>query len=324
VAPRPGSVSPPLAGEPPHADFDVHEWGLFDVPAGGRVGRLISGAPLPPAAVTAVRKPVIYLHLPPQSAPLDVAIGVQLATGVIAENFPDGTLAAGDRGLQWPHITARDGTCHNARRILSSDPSCARTSDGLCERAELERYETTDGACLLVGGVEHNHLFYRAANVEVELPIVVRTLDNGWRVAANQSSRSLGSVFLRVRTSSAAPNGIAVESFSSPAPSQQIPLWDQVTTQVDGRVVLRAATISLGLSESEADAFMRAWGDELFGAAPLRTTREARRSPVVARDELLYFLPDYVLERIAPLTIVPAPSTVHRVILVRLPVRASN
>lgn len=312
----------PSGVEPARADFDVHEWGVFDVaPGPDQTGSLHSSpiASAPSPIPIQLRKPVVYVHLAANSAPLSLNIGVLFEHGVVAENFPDGLLAAADRGVTWSQITANPRNCHNAERFSTGDPRCAQSSDGICERTELATYETADSACLVIGGIEHNHLFYRGRNMQVTLPIALgapsRTGATGI-VARNTTARSLAGDLLRVRTGETT----VVESLSTPPPGGETPMWPQVTTPVDGRARLRSAAVQFGLTDQEADAFMRAWGDELFGASQTRDLRRAQReSPPRTSDVLLYFMPDYIVDRMAPLTITPAPNTIHRVILVRQP-----
>lgn len=329
----------------------VHEWGLLDVSPGTE-----TRAELAIGGNRNVRpdrhefmdadKPVLYFHLPTGVQEMDVDVDVALPHGVIAESFPLGVRAGGDHGVHWPAVHARAGSCPNSIRIRQEDPTCAQTV-GVCERAELQRYETNDAACLTVDNARYNHLFYRGRDIrDIQLPLVARQRQGNLfarNVSAN--TRISGLVLHLVRQ---ADGTVRAEALTPPAPGERVRVSDITHPIADPYAWLRAQAIEQGLTPSEADAFVRAWGQELFAEACQRGGTAANRdedregdrrgrdgvrtadstdmpyAPNVVADPtlvnvLIYFLPQSVMDRIAPLHISPTPSEVRRVILVRLP-----
>ena len=75
---------------------------------------------------------------------------------------------------------------------------------------------------------------------------------------------------------------------------------------------------TLGMTESERDAFLRAWETELLGApAP-------RAAPRIHHDDLLYWMPAAAIARIAALEATPAQTVIRRAILVRVDLSAEH
>lgn len=325
----------------------VHEWGLLDVSPGTEtiadlaIGGNRNVQPSPRDSVD-VDKPVLYFHLPTGVQEMELDVDVGLPHGVIAESFPLGVRARGDHGVHWSTVHARAGSCPNSIRIREEDPTCAQTV-GVCERAELQRYETNDSACLTVDSAHYNHLFYRGRDMrEIQLPLVARQRQGNLfarNVSAN--TRIAGLVLHLVRQ---ADGTVRAEALSPPAPGERVRVGDITHPIADPYAWLRAQAMEQGLTAPEADAFVRAWGQELFAEACNRGGTvadgdEDRRgrdgvrtvdstdmpyAPNVVADPtlvnvLIYFLPQTIMERIAPLHITPQPSEVRRVILVRLP-----
>jgi hypothetical protein len=105
--------------------------------------------------------------------------------------------------------------------------------------------------------------------------------------------------------------------------SVPIPKGTATLDDATERATLLHELDALGMTPAEAGVFLRAWSDELFGAAPRGPARDVGRATsagAVARphDTLLYWLPPGVVETIAPLTIRPAPRATHRAWLVRV------
>jgi hypothetical protein len=106
-----------------------------------------------------------------------------------------------------------------------------------------------------------------------------------------------------------------------------------------GRVALRLTLRELGLDDGEADAFLRAWDDTLFGGsvvplvdippAPRDGTPAADDRPVdvltadcrgdcigAQNDTILYFLPEPTCDSVAKLSFTPAPTRVRRALAI--------
>jgi hypothetical protein len=95
---------------------------------------------------------------------------------------------------------------------------------------------------------------------------------------------------------------------------------------------LRSAILAAGLDEPEADAFMAAWTDALFGALPrpapppgpvgtigLGSIGFTQRHPLGSvAESIVYILPQDSVDALLPLELTPAPRSVRRVFLARV------
>jgi hypothetical protein len=77
----------------------------------------------------------------------------------------------------------------------------------------------------------------------------------------------------------------------------------------------------LGLTESEAGAFLAAWDTELFPAETPPVAEEVERMPAPITT-LLYFLAPSDAERVSHLSFTPAPTAVRRAMAVWTAVRS--
>lgn len=300
--------------------FELHEWGVVDVPFSGPV-EIAAGAGAPSRPM-AVRKPVVYVHLLDGVTETSFSVRVGLG-GSFVEHDPPGTLAG--NVLEWPSITARATHC---APHVPTGPCGA--PDGVCEVAELARYDAPSAACLDVGGVQSSLLFYRGQAASVSLPLSATRAADG-SVTATASATFYGTPGGLVRLSSGMdpswPAGrVVVSRVEAPGygGSVTIPVGTETITRADGIAELTRAIVALGLTDDEAAAFTAAWADELFGPdpsgardAPLR----GRAAPVLGPrlpDVLLYFLPYPTLDTISSLDATPWPRAFHRAMLVRV------
>jgi hypothetical protein len=92
---------------------------------------------------------------------------------------------------------------------------------------------------------------------------------------------------------------------------------------------LSSMLVAAGLTQPEADAFLRAWSSPLFSvswpanAAAATRDAPARRGPARSLTALpapyvLYILPEASVPALAELTITPTPRVVRRVMVVRV------
>jgi hypothetical protein len=65
----------------------VHEWGLVDVPLSGPA-EIGAGPGQPDGSVMSVRKPVIYVHADPGSAPITLDVVARFPSGELVEHWP--------------------------------------------------------------------------------------------------------------------------------------------------------------------------------------------------------------------------------------------
>ena len=256
-----------------------------------------------------VRKPVIYVRLLDGATEATFGLRVALRSGDIVEHFPPATFFGG--GLEWPSITAR--AAHETARYASEPTRRGRMScgtiDGICEVAELARYDAPSAAGLDVGGVASGLLFYRASLPSVTLPIsAVRRADLTVRVSATASMAGAAGSIWRVSTAMSGPwpvGRVVVSRSAFPVAGATVDLavGTTVITRAEGTAELGQALAELGLTADETAAFMAGWGDELFGADG--TSREARDLATAGprlQDVLLFFLPEAAVDAISTLT----------------------
>lgn len=310
------TVGPPVAqpAVPSAPVFDVHEWGLVDVtPA---AARLLTGPPSGPTNWDAPRrKPVLYFHLADGTPALDASVTVSLANGALVEHFPRGDVTSEGRVLTWPAVHVRREGCHVAGAPTRESTECA-TPDGVCEAAELARYETADASCVDFRGAAFNHLFYRANGLPPPLPFDVTVQGNQLTILHARASDVVGPI-LYVHND---VGTVTVSTIAPPALGQSVTAAPPTGTDVAGaQQVLRATMQQVGLTPEEIGAFDRAWDNDLFGRGAARDM-PARRASTGPEDYLLFAMPASLLDGASRVTITPAPRTLKRFLLVRLAV----
>src|SRR5678816_478262 len=97
--PAPAPPAPTVASAP----YEVHEWGLVDVPEGGGPAEIAAG-PGPVNVPMAVRKPVLYVHLADGATEQRFDAHVVLASGTVFEHWPAGAVAGAT--LDWTGVVA--------------------------------------------------------------------------------------------------------------------------------------------------------------------------------------------------------------------------
>ena len=150
--------------------------------------------------------------------------------------------------------------------------------DGHCEAALLADYETDDAACLEYEGERYNHLFYRGKGARPELTFAVRGTPGGVVSVGGQGHAPAGAMLRLTRGESE----VFVSRVAATADgSVDVAPADASSTigVTAGRRAVRDAMLELGLTNAEAESFLRAWQGELF-------TVEAGLA-----DALIYFAP---------------------------------
>ncbi len=304
--------------------YSVHEWGMLDILADGRVevgsgpgdpehrpgasamdspsmrpygGMRPSMRPIPQIHVspTTIRKPVLYFH---GAEPVEVDVQVVLP-GAVQEHWPPAELTAAT--LEW-NVRLSPGDCDPGGYPERDSETCAGSPGGYCERADLETYETPDGACLEVGGTQWDHLFYRGENPELRQPLSVEWREGHWAV---------------VRRNEAIRNVYWIDRTGDDVRASVTALGGEITTMIPPsesqvQAVHEAMGHALrdGLSEEEARAFERAWVDELFGSG------ESGGAPTLP-NAILYFLPESEHSQVSELRFDPPPANISRVFVIR-------
>lgn len=330
-ASSPSTAVAPLSIVSPAIDYEVHEWGLVRAEAGDV---LRAGAVAPPVAVTplVVFKPVLYFHT---AAPLTLAsVEVRASTGgSLTEVWP---LTAFDTTARWEDVALDPtGACEVSALPAAADPPCSTLAAGdLCEAAGLAVARTTDGACVTVGTAVERFLFYRARVTQFTPPLAFERTATPHEVrVTNEGTLAIPGRLVRIRSSMGVVQAFAVDppapgssltvgaTFEDAAPAATLPpaYWSGPSSAASGRAALRSSMLEIGLTEPEADSFLAAWDDALFGVP---AALDLSAQPPV--ESFVYFLPEPSTDGIAVLELDPAPRAVHRAIAVWSVVRAQG
>jgi hypothetical protein len=323
-SPRPEPRAEPSSPSDPSSPSEhetpvvaIHEWGLIDVDLASGTAELSAGPGMPSTPVMA-RKPVLYLHLLEGDAQ-SLTVRARVPGGRILEHWPAGELAADS--IAW-NVGVRRGPCGEAGRgpaREARDTTC-QSVDGFCETPELPRYVTTDHDCLDVAGTEASLLFYRASVDASALPLRVErandlsvritSLRDGWDGPRNivRVSRGLVGTW---------PLGRAMTARATiprHGETAVMPVGETMLDPAAERETMARVLTELGLTTSEAEAFVGAWAETLFPAGG--DTRRWSQHP--SEDVLLYWLSQADVARFAVIDASPAAITLSRAFLVRI------
>jgi len=380
AAPETATRSAPSGATAP---YEVHEWGLLRAIPGDA---LEAGAIAPPGFVEAlsVDKPVLYFHA---SAPVQLErVHVEAVGGTIREHWPMTSAATGapfPAAIDWTGLSldaaqsAGGARCAGAFPGLAAPPCSALPPGEGCESAQLATAVSPSATCLQSGDTQLTFLFYRSRTATFTPPLRVTALPSGELRVTNTGALPIPGWVLRLRRNGSQVRAIAVRgpgaratvmigddfanaAIPTPAVDGDHGASDESDRMVDepampgsqepGRVALRLTLRELGLDDGEADAFLRAWDDTLFGGsvvqlvdippAPRDGTRPrdgAPRDGVPASDgrtvdvlsadcrgdcmgaqsdTILYFLPEQTCDGVARLSFQPAPTRVRRALAI--------
>lgn len=291
-------TSPPVAPhEPPAAtstppSFAIHEWGLIELhPARGELALVTAGAPPDPSCSLLGNsyKPVLYAHLRGVDS---VRFSLSIDADDVLEVFPP---PAAPGRVEWVDVLARSGPCSPSR--YPSGP--CTTSDGLCEASEGASYESSDAACLEVGGEPHRFLLYRSRVPRVGLPFDLEQSADATEIVAREGASRTRIV--RVRTGGGLASA-AVDRAEGGALPELDAQADRAEDMVD---TLLAGAREAGLTEAEASTFARVWRPAITGAS-------------APRDAVYYWLDRASVDRVLSLHVEPAPAEIARAFLVRM------
>lgn len=294
----------------------VHEWGLVDVDLATGTVELAAG-PGRPATPVIARKPVLYLHLLQGDAQA-LTVRARVPGGRILEHWPPAELT--DEMVTWS-VRVTHGVCGPSRgpiRDLARESVACNSTDGFCETPELPRYATDDHDCIDAAGTPAGLLFYRASVSAERLPLRVER--NGMIVSVTAlDDWDTPREMLRLSTNIEGrwPAGrvvVARAAIPRRGESIAIPVPTDVVDPAAERAAMTRTLGELGLTASEARAFVEAWSDELFGSADLARWRRAPPP----QDVLLYWLSQSQVNRIAAIDASPTSITLSRAFLVRV------
>jgi hypothetical protein len=316
-APPPPSTTTVTAPVTTIDGLEAHEWGLVDVPLSGARGD-VSAVPTcaaettrrpspsgPPSyGIARPRAPLIYFHLAEGHAPVDLTVHVALPGGAITETWP--LAAALGETIAW-HATVRPEHCAGSSYPPASDAPCG---DARCEASELGAYEADGTACVRVGDADFADLFY-AGGVPLTLPVTI-THEGDAVTIVNDTEELFATQTFFVHRGARREDTRIGAAFTLPHAAltlhADIPIVQVQVSPFD-------ALVPLGMTETEAAAFRRAWSCALFGDAHDGTPCASEEQP---EDAVLFWMPRTHLDALAPLTIEPSPEQVSRALLVRV------
>lgn len=320
IEPTAPSSPPAPAGS---ANFEVHEWGLLRAQAGD-VLQLGAVGPRHVEALMA-DKPVLYFHAP--EALTLASVEVQLPSAVKGSLLETWPLAQGSAtNARWSNVAlgALGGAACNPSPLPSAaEPPCSGLPKGsYCEAADLAAVRTKDASCVRVGTSEEQLLFYRAELRGFTLPLRFKRGSSPSDVRIeNLGSLPIPGSIVRIDR-----NGDTITTTLLPAPAPQTTddkrSNDEVadkstdgeraipTVKGDGVQAIRDTMGQLGMTAEETQAFLRAWGDTLFG--PRVSDGIIADRPMAPQTTFLYFLPEASTAQIAELRFEPAPSSLRR------------
>lgn len=332
-----GSSSGPAPRVAPGSGtYDLHEWGLIRATAGDV---LAVGSVAPPATIVpiSVDKPVLYFHA---SSPLTLErAAVHVTDGCIREHWPITPQTNVCADLSWTRV-ALDPSAACAPTPLPTD--CG-VLEGFCEVPGLAVVRTDDAACVTVSGGTDRFLFYSATARSFTPPLTFTRQADSTVVVANTGDHPVPGRLVRIESS--LYQGVRVLAVAPPPPHGEVTVGTDFAASTDGdldparfpgsaepgRAAVRDTFAALGLTSSEAEAFLRAWDAQLFQATPgpdvlADHTTVDRLSADEAMDDatmaaatvesFLYFLPSEDVDGIATLDLDPPPANVRRAMAV--------
>jgi hypothetical protein len=343
----PEQVAPESRTAGPSADYEVHEWGLVRGGAGDTQHYGVLAPPVDYGMMT-VDKPVLYFHAP---AALTLAsVGVEARSGgTLLETWPLTPLGS---SAVWTNVSIDPaGECTPSPLPATTEAPCAALpATDSCETPTLANIRTPDAACVHVGASTERFLFYRGRASTFTPPLrfertgayeTVRVTNEGDAVIPGMIVR-LWSDGYRVRTLVVAPppphqsvdvhadfdaaeasdHTRAASDDRRGASDEDMPV---MPTTGPGREATMQSMLTIGLTQSEADAFMRAWEPALFGPGRTAIDTLSVDGDLAPQESFLYFLPAASLESLAHLDFDPPPrGGVHRAIAMWSALRASG
>lgn len=303
---------------PPASRYAVHEWGLVDVAHDGTI-ELAAGpgqanlAASPPHPVVrpdpgygTARKPVLYFHL--IEGEVQVSVSATMTFGSMLERFPATAMNGPD--LRWDDVRIVGRACGGTTYPTVGSAGCRGISDDYCEAAELAAYEAADASCLVVGGQDYNHLFYRGGGRGMSVPITVSR--NGDALRITNGSEYHIPLALSVATTAVggtrdrrvAQPTVTIRRFGRVVAGSSTEFFEAIPVE-QALIMTRAALAELGLTPDEVQAFMNAWEQAVFRAPNVGTS-------------VIYLLPPELVDAVSTLSLTPPPETTRRAMMVRV------
>jgi hypothetical protein len=333
VKPAVSAVASAAPAPPKAVGYDVHEWGLVreDQNATLRVGAV---APPREQEIIVITKPVLYFHADELLTLKRVAVDVP--GGHIVETWPLARPATEKDTFEWRDVAVDPkSACKSSNLPRKIDPPCSTlAANDPCESAGLATVRSFDSSCVRVGGATETFLFYRGSTASVSPPLRFKAEANGDVTVENEGDLPIPGLLVRIETADRKTRTLSVRP---PAPHASIVVGHDFPTDeskspfarpdepVEGfrgtpppqvvtgpaREDIRTSMHEVGLLDTEVDAFMKSWDDELFGVVI------HNGSPVTEpQTTFLYFLPEASIPRYAEVHFDPPPRTFRRALAV--------
>ena len=295
--------------------YEVHEWGLMR--AGARdvleVGTL--GPPLQIEPMV-VEKPVLYFHV---NGTVDLSLAsVEALEGTIREHWPLSQPPVGPvdpSRISWAPLTLRprDASCAFSGPTDRAAACNALPLDEVCESLSLSSTVTPDAACVETASGPSPLLFYRSTSRGLTVPLTAHYLDFGDINVRNDSDQPIPGMLVRFIQGS---SGLRIVVASPPAPHEVILVGHEDGGVEAARAALTRSMLELGLTDSEAQAFLSSWSSQLFPPTEDEIVTEESEESVPDTTTLLYFLPPALAEQVSRLTFSPEPVATRRALAV--------
>ncbi len=311
------------------AGLVVHEWGTFTsfsgsdgVPVGftpnntdlpGFVYYQEDGEPYSKAGrlradgTVSMETPVIYFY---SDKEMRASVRVDFPRGWITEWYPfaaaapvlkNDTRKNGGQSIRWDVNLLAGQPARFPTEKGKNHYYQARETDAVAVQAEVQMPEM-EGDGVLRGGTvsqKEKFLFYRGVGT-FPPPMAVRSLGNGKVQVKNNSGTHLAGLVLVTVHGGAVGYQTLDELDAGAEVTAMIPKTDK--TAADLAAVMVQKLMATGLYEKEAHAMVKTWDSAWFGEEGTR---------------LLYLVPRTRTDELLPLTIVPKPTEIVRVLVGR-------
>ena len=306
----------------PVAEYEVHEWGLVHGAAGDTVES--SAIPTTPVYVESIAdKPVLYFHA---DAPIALRrVAVIPRDGVVREHWPLASTVPNPSVVRWTGVRIDADACTPRPLPRANERPCSDSPIGAdCEASSLAIVRTASARCVRTSAGDESFLFYRSTSRSFVPPLAVGSEPSGAiRIERRRAEEIPGEVLVLFRDA----DGVHVARTTMRPDVRTVGPAEAIGGAIEGRASIVATMRAIGLDDAEADAFLRAWSDSLFGpTADVEDERAADRisadgTPASARGRsVLYFLPAESADALATLEFDPRPRRVARAIAVLEPV----
>ncbi len=312
-----GAATQPGASTAPdsRAGYSVHEWGLVRAGPGDTLVVGAMGPSAPPEATLVVEKPVLYFHVS-GGGTIDVAsLRVDALGGRVVEHWPHTGAGPDSANVTWTSLRLDPTSCA-LRAPTLDEPPCRDLPPGdECEAAQLARAATSDSACVRSARGDSPLLFYRSTSTALTVPLVA-TARGDDLVVRHAGAGAIPGRIVRFRRDG---GSVRVVVADPPAPGGSVVIGSEWTDVSAARAAVRETLSAIGLTTSEAEAFLASWDSAFFGEAAVAeeiVERTPAEESLPAEHTILYFLPPADVEQLTTLTFDPPPTAVRRAMAV--------